>query len=316
MATQTTSVNELADSANKNQDRRVGVSGVLLLDKPTGLTSNAAVQTVRRFFDRAKAGHTGTLDPLASGLLPVCLGEATKFSHPLLEASKTYRASLRLGWRSTTGDSEGELSAVARPDFDEDQLRRAVGDLTGNIEQVPPMHSAIKVDGRPLYALARKGINVERAPRRVTIYEFEASRRSSDSVDIFVRCSKGTYIRVLAEDLGERLGCGAYLTALRRVAIGTIDIRQSVGLDELEQSPEAQRLALLRPVDSLLTGIPQVILTMQDSTRLRHGLSIGGLDNLAPGPVRVYSERGVFLGLGEFGEDGSLKPRRLVSLVP
>jgi len=289
---------------------------VLLLDKPSGLTSNAAVQKVRRLFDRAKAGHTGTLDPLASGLLPICLGEATKFSHPLLESSKTYRASLRLGWRSTTGDSEGELSAVARPDFDEVQLRRAVGDLTGDIEQVPPMHSAIKLDGRPLYTLARKGISVERAPRRVSIHEFEASRQSEDTVEIFVRCSKGTYIRVLAEDLGERLGCGAYLTALRRVAIATIDVGQAVGLDALEQSPVAQRLALLRPIDALLASIPEVRLSMHDSTRLRHGLSIGGLDNLAPGPVRVYSERGEFLGLGEFGEDGLLKSRRLVSSAP
>ncbi len=288
---------------------------MLLLDKPTGMTSNAAVQTVRRLYDRAKAGHTGTLDPLASGLLPVCLGEATKFSHPLLESSKTYRASLRLGWRSTTGDAEGELSAVAPPDFDEMQLRRAVADLTGEIEQMPPMHSAIKINGRPLYALARKGISVERATRRVHIHEFEASRQSEDTLEIFVRCSKGTYIRVLAEDLGDRLGCGAYLTGLRRVAIGTVDIDQAVGLDVLERSSAAQRLALLRPVDSLLDSIPQVRLSMHDSTRLGHGLNVSGLEQHAAGQVRVYSERGDFLGLGEIGEDGSLKPRRLVSSV-
>lgn len=288
---------------------------MLLLDKPTGMTSNAAVQTVRRLYDRAKAGHTGTLDPLASGLLPVCLGEATKFSHPLLESSKTYRATLRLGWRSTTGDAEGELSAVVPPDFDEMPLRRAVADLTGEIEQMPPMHSAIKIKGRPLYALARKGISVERATRRVHIYEFEASRQSEDALEIFVRCSKGTYIRVLAEDLGDRLGCGAYLTGLRRVAIGTVDIDQAVGLDVLERSSAAQRLALLRPVDSLLDSIPQVRLSMHDSTRLGHGLNVSGLEQHAAGQVRVYSERGDFLGLGEIGEDGSLKPRRLVSSV-
>ncbi len=313
MAAQTTSIDEPAGAVSQAQTGRCGISGVLLLDKPTGLTSNAAVQKVRRLFDRAKAGHTGTLDPLASGLLPVCLGEATKFSHPLLESSKAYWASLRLGWRSTTGDSEGELSAVAPPDFDEDRLRRAVGDLTGDIEQVPPMHSAIKVNGRPMYELARQGIHVERAARRVRIDWFEASRPSADTLEIRVQCSKGTYIRVLAEDLGERLGCGAYLTALRRVAIGTIDIDQAVGLEALEQTPAAERRALLKPVDALLTGIPQVRLTMRDSDRLRHGLRIGGHDSRAPGPVRVYSEQGEFLGLGEFAENGLLKPRRLVS---
>ena len=175
------------------------------------------------------------------------------------------------------------------------------------------MHSAIKVKGQPLYKLARKGIDVERTPRRVHIFEFEASRHSPDTLEILVRCSKGTYIRVLAEDLGDRLGCGGYLTALRRVAIGTIDIGQATGLDALEQSSVAQRLALLRPIDSLLDGIPQVRLPSHDSLRLRHGLSISGLDGFAVGQVRVYSEQGDFLGLGEIGADGLLKPRRLVS---
>ena len=288
-------------------------SGVILLDKPTGLTSNAALQQVRRMFDRIKAGHTGTLDPLASGLLPICLGEATKFSQPLLESSKTYQASLRLGWRSSTGDAEGELCSGASPDFDDARLLSAVASLTGEIEQIPPMHSAIKVKGQALYKLARKGISVERSSRRVDILEFEATRLSGDSMEIRVRCSKGTYIRTLAEDLGDRLGCGAYLTALRRVAIGPIDIADAVSLDALERMPAAQRAMQLRPIDLLLGEMPEVRLNMADSKRLGHGMRVDGLGGALPGQVRVYSEAGDFLGLGDLGDDGSLKPKRLVS---
>jgi tRNA pseudouridine55 synthase len=313
LAIQPTKAKGLPGANELRESKAHTINGVLLLDKPTGLTSNAAVQTVRRLFERAKAGHTGTLDPLASGLLPICIGEATKFSHPLLEASKSYRASLRLGWRSTTGDAEGELSPVAPPDFNESELSDAVSALTGEIEQLPPMYSAIKVNGQPLYALARKGISIDRAPRRVTIFRFDATRQLPDTLEIAVSCSKGTYIRVLAEDLGERLGCGAYLTALRRVSIGSIDISEAVGLDLLEAASATERLALLRPVDLLLDGLPKVILTMDDSTRLGHGLSISGCAGSAAGQVRIYSAQGDFLGLGEVTEDGVLKPKRLVS---
>ncbi len=263
-------------------------------------------------FDRIKAGHTGTLDPLASGLLPICLGEATKFSQPLLESSKAYHACLRLGWRSSTGDAEGELCSGASPDFDDARLRSAVASLTGEIEQIPPMHSAIKVKGQALYTLARKGISIERSSRRVHILEFDATRLSGDSLEIRVRCSKGTYIRTLAEDLGDRLGCGAYLTALRRVAIGPIDIADAVSLDALERMSAAQRATQLRPIDLLLGEMPEVRLSMADSKRLGHGMRVDGL-RAQPGQVRVYSEAGDFLGLGDLGGDGSLKPKRLVS---
>jgi len=316
LATQPTRVDRLSDVVSQGPGNPGRISGVVLLDKPPTLTSNAAVQQVRRMFDRAKAGHTGTLDPLASGLLPICLGEATKFSHPLLESSKTYRASLRLGWRSSTGDAEGELSAGVPPDFDDARLHLAVKALTGEIDQLPPMYSAVKVNGRPLYSLARKGISVERATRRVHILEFEATRQSTETLEISVRCSKGTYIRTLAEDLGDRLGCGAYLTGLRRMAIGSIEVSEAVGLEALDRMPLAGRLAVLRPIDLLLGDMPEVRLTLSDSTRLGHGLRVFGLDNIAPGQVRVYSEQGDFLGLGEISSDGSLKPKRLVSSAP
>ena len=289
-------------------------SGVLLLDKPTGMTSNAAVQTVRRLFSRVKAGHTGTLDPLASGLLPVCLGEATKFSHPLLEARKSYRATLRLGWCSSTGDAEGELTRVCSPDFTAEQLREAVDALTGEIEQVPPMYSAVKIGGRPLYSLARKGVSIERSPRSVCIYEFRVLNWADDSLEVFVSCSKGTYIRVLGEDLGALLGCGAYLTALRRVGIGGLDISQAVGFEVLESASMVDRVAMLRPLDLLLEDLPEVRLGSNDSKRLCNGLTLSGYGTMAPVQrARLYAEDGRFLGLGEIDQAGVLRPKRLVS---
>jgi tRNA pseudouridine55 synthase len=289
-------------------------SGVLLLDKPTGMTSNVAVQKVRRLFSRAKAGHTGTLDPLASGLLPVCLGEATKFSYPLLEARKSYLATVRLGWRSSTGDAEGELREVAAPDFTEERLRAALIALTGQIEQVPPMYSAVKVGGRPLYSLARKGISVERAARSVCIYELKVTNHAADSLEIFVSCSKGTYIRVLGEDLGALLGCGGYLSALRRLGIGGLDVSEAIGFDVLESASMADRLALLRPMDLLLVDLPELRLGADEGKRLCNGLHIAGYADIAPvRGARIYADNGRFLGLGEIDEDGVLRPKRLVS---
>ncbi|UCD68816.1 MAG: tRNA pseudouridine(55) synthase TruB [Betaproteobacteria bacterium] len=305
-------MSETSEAASDNGHPRP--NGVLLLDKPSGLTSNAALQKVRRLFWRVKAGHTGTLDPLASGLLPICLGEATKFSHPLLEARKAYLATLRLGWHSSTGDSEGELSAVAAPDFDEQALNRAIDALTGAVEQVPPMYSAIKVKGRPLYSLARKGINVERDARRVHIYQLDVLRRSGETLEIFALCSKGTYIRVLAEDLGEQLGCGAYLAGLRRVSIGALQISDAVGFEWLEFASMSERLALLQPLDLLLEDVRPLRLNEHNSRQLCHGLAIPGYADIAPlERARIYTKDGRFLGLGEVDEAGLLKPKRLIS---
>lgn len=301
-------------SEREHKDGQCVPNGVLLLDKPTGITSNAAVQKVRRLFGRVKAGHTGTLDPLASGLLPICLGEATKFSHPLLEARKSYLASLRLGWRSSTGDAEGELTEVATPDFDEQALNQAIDALTGPIEQVPPMYSAVKVDGRPLYSLARKGIDVPRTARSVHVHQLDVMRRTQDALEISVTCSKGTYIRVLAEDLGKRLGCGAYLTHLRRVSIGSLKLSDAVTLELLESSTMDERLALLKRLDLLLEDLIPLQLNEESSRRLCHGLAIPGYSEIGPlERARIYTEDGRFLGLGQVDEAGVLKPKRLVS---
>ncbi len=290
-----------------------GANGVLLLDKPSGITSSTAVQKVRRLFDRAKAGHTGTLDPLATGLLPICLGEATKFSHPILTSHKSYHATLRLGWRSSTGDSEGALTPVCEPDFSNDELAVAIAEFTGEIEQLPPMYSAVKVNGQRLYRLARNGLDAKRKKRRIHIYCLEVVDWTGVDLSISVTCSKGTYIRALAEDLGERLGCAAYLTALRRVAIGTLQLSDAVALDELESLSVADRFALLKPVDLLLTGLPKLTLNEADAKRLCHGLAVLEVAAVPVPVIRIYCADGRFLGLGEVREDRSLRPKRLLS---
>jgi len=293
----------------------VAINGVLLLDKPSGITSSTAVQKVRRLFDRAKAGHTGTLDPLATGLLPICLGEATKFSHPILASRKSYVATMRLGWRSTTGDAEGVLAEAGETDFTDAELAAAIQAFTGEIEQLPPMYSAVKVNGERLYKLARKGIVTERNPRHVHIHHLEVVDRSATDLSISVTCSKGTYIRVLAEDLCDRLGCGAYLTTLRRVAIGSLQVADAMGLDGLENLTAEDRVALLKPVDLLLTGLPKLTLGEADARRLCNGLVLPEAALQPAAEIRVYSAEGCFLGLGEVRDDLSLRPKRLLSQV-
>lgn len=289
------------------------VNGVLLLDKGPGISSSRAVQKVRNLFLHAKAGHTGTLDPLASGLLPICLGEATKFSHPILESDKSYLATMRLGFSSTTGDSEGELSPANEPRFDDDLLSAALEAMRGEIDQRPPMYSAVKIDGKRLYTLARQGLSVERKPRRIHVYRLVVVDRVGMDLTISVSCSKGTYVRVLAEDLAERLGTAAYLTALQRVSIGDLRLSDAVTLDALERLPTADRLALLRPVDHLLTSLPRMTLDDVRSRRLCNGLSVSGLQAKQASEVRIYDPSGHFLGLGVIDENQTLKSKRLVS---
>jgi tRNA pseudouridine55 synthase len=305
----------LSEIKPASQPTDAQVNGVLLLDKPSGITSSTAVQQVRRLFDRAKAGHTGTLDPLATGLLPICIGEATKFSHPILTFDKTYLATMRLGWRSTTGDAEGELSVAGEPRFSDDELAAAMQTFTGEIEQMPPMYSAVKVNGERLYKLARKGVIAERKARRVHIYHLEVIERSGMDLSICVTCSKGTYIRALAEDLAGLLGCGAYLTALRRVAVGSLQISDAVRVDELESLSARDRVALLKPVDLLLTGLPKLTLSEADAKRLCNGLALRDIALPPVAEIRVYSAAGRFLGLGEVQDDRSLRPKRLLSQV-
>jgi len=289
------------------------VDGVLLLDKPLGLSSNDALQKARRLFSAAKGGHTGTLDPLASGLLPLCFGEATKFSADLLDADKTYEAELKLGVETDTGDAEGQVTATATVNVEKAQFLALLPQFTGPVEQVPPMHSALKRDGRPLYELARKGIEVERAPRAVTIHALELLEFAGDLVRIRVSCSKGTYIRVLAADLGRALGCGAHLTALRRTRVGALDLHGAVTLAELEALAEEARPERLAPVDALLSTLPQVELDAAAAERFSHGNPVA-LPVALAGKIRVYAD-GRLLGVGEPGVGGRLWPKRLVQLA-
>ncbi|WP_428827755.1 tRNA pseudouridine(55) synthase TruB [Azonexus sp. IMCC34842] len=289
------------------------VDGVLLLDKPIGLTSNDALQKVRRLFSAAKGGHTGTLDPLATGLLPLCFGEATKFSADLLDADKTYEAIVKLGVTTDSGDAEGVVIASAPVNVSENDISRVLPQFTGDIQQIPPMHSALKRNGRPLYELARQGIEVEREPRAVTIYAVDCLDFSGDSLTLRVACSKGTYIRVLAADIGQALGCGAHLTGLRRTMVGDLDLANAVTLAELEALDEAERAGRLQLVDALLLSLPVMTVEGEAAERFRHGNPVDLPDGLA-GKIRVYADDRL-IGVGEPGGDGRLWPKRLVQLA-
>jgi len=289
------------------------VDGVLLLDKPIGLTSNDALQKARRLFSAAKGGHTGTLDPLATGLLPLCFGEATKFSADLLDADKTYEAVLKLGVTTDSGDAEGEIIATAAVDVEKSDIFRVLPQFTGDIRQIPPMHSALKRNGRPLYELARKGIEVEREPRAVTIRAIDILSFAGDTLSLRVACSKGTYIRVLAADIGKALGCGAHLTGLRRTVVGDLGMAGSVTLAELEALDAVGRAEHLQPVDALLHSLPRVTVEGEAAERFRHGNPVDLAAGLA-GKIRVYAD-GRLIGIGEPGTDGRLWPKRLVQLA-
>ncbi len=289
------------------------VDGVLLLDKPVGMTSNDALQKARRLFSAAKGGHTGTLDPLASGLLPLCFGEATKFSADLLDADKTYEATLQLGVTTDSGDAEGRVTATRPVGVGAADIEAILPRFRGDILQVPPMHSALKRDGRPLYELARQGVEVAREPRPVTIHGLEVLAFAGDALSLRVRCSKGTYIRVLAADIGEVLGCGAHLTALRRTAVADLDLAGAVTLSAVEAVPEEARSACLRPVDALLQSLPRVELEGAAADRFRHGNPVAAPAGLG-GKARVYAD-GRLIGVGELGAGQQLWPKRLVQLA-
>lgn len=288
---------------------------MLLLDKPTGMTSNAALQKVRWLFNAAKAGHTGTLDPMATGLLPICLGEATKFAGELLNADKAYRATLRLGVTTETADAEGRVIETRPVMVGEPELRAILPEFLGQIEQIPPMYSALKRDGKPLYEYARQGIKVERQPRRVTIHRLELVSFSGNEAVIDVDCSKGTYVRTLAADIGERLGCGAHLTALRRTRIGELVLAGCVTLSELEALTVADRDSRLAPTDSLLATLPEARLDAPATDRIRNGQRIRWFEP-AGQQFRLYGAKGTFLGLGALDDDGWLSPERLVAADP
>ncbi|HTG96076.1 MAG TPA: tRNA pseudouridine(55) synthase TruB [Burkholderiales bacterium] len=283
------------------------IDGALLLDKPLGLTSNAALQKAKRLYGAAKAGHAGTLDPLASGLLMVLFGEATKFAGPLLDADKEYLATLKLGQRTSTGDAEGAVLQSREVSFSEDALAAILERFRGEVEQVPPMHSALKHKGTPLYRLARRGEEVERAPRRVRISLLEVIQHDGERLVLRVVCSKGTYIRVLAEDIGEALGCGAHLGGLRRTASGRFRIEQAATLEALEDAEERQRRLLSLP--ALLEDLPRAELGAAEEARLRQGQTLK-ISGLHPGLCAVVRPDGEVIGLGS-ADAGGLKPLRL-----
>ena len=293
------------------------ISGILLLDKPLGYSSNGALQRVKRFFGANKAGHTGALDPLASGMLPICLGEATKFSSYLLEADKSYLATCKLGQTTTTGDAEGEVVQQRSVEvYDSHLLAELVEKFSGEIDQIPPMYSALKHNGQPLYKLARKGEEIERKSRRITIYNLEILRHQGDELDIRVHSSKGTYIRTLAEDIGEFLGCGAHLTALRREWVAGFKDHPMVSLELVEQLAEQGHEALdalLLPMETALKDFPQVELSADASFYICRGQQVFVPNSPSSGLLRLYSHENAFLGLGEIQDDGRIAPKRLIS---
>ena len=287
---------------------RRAIDGVLLLDKGVGLSSNAALQRARRLYRAEKAGHTGTLDPLASGLLPICFGEATKFAHMLLEGDKTYAATVRLGVTTTTGDAEGDPVdqrpvSVSRADID-----AALDRFVGSIAQIPPRHAALKYRGRNYYEYAREGIDIPRVAREVIIHELKLHRWTPPDVELGVRCGKGTYVRVLAEDLGTVLGCGAHLAALRRLASGGFDVGEAMSLEALEALDDGARDARLLPVDTLLASLPRLDLEAGDAWCLERGQAIA-VGDLPDADYRAYAA-GRFVGVAR-ANAGVLRPRRL-----
>ena len=288
------------------------ISGVLMLDKAQGASSNAALQQAKRLYQAEKAGHAGTLDPLATGLLPVLFGEATKFSSDLLDAEKAYAAEIRLGVSTSTADAEGEVLATRDVSVDAHRLEAALQKFRGEIVQVPPLYSALKHAGKPLYAYARAGIEVERAPRRVTIHALSLQWFDGERLALSVNCSKGTYIRSIAHDLGEVLGCGAHLAALRRTSVGRFGIDSAHTLEQLASLSDAGRDALLLPVDALLQELPQVRLKPPEEGRFLQGQTLTW--NGAPeGRVRVYGTAGTLLGVAEIGSDGRISPKRVIA---
>lgn len=290
--------------------RRRRVNGVLLLDKPLGLTSNAALQRVKRLYRAEKAGHTGTLDPLASGLLPICLGEATKFAHMLLDADKSYLATIRLGVTTSTADAEGEVLRERPVEVSRGDVEALLPRFVGSIAQRPPRHAALKYLGRNYYEYARAGIEIPRMERNVVVSELALERWSPPHFALRVCCGKGTYIRVLAEDIGEALGCGAHLAALRRTATGGFDLHAAATLEALATFSETERDLRLLATDALVAVLPRIDLTPDETTRLRLGQAIARA-GLPDGAYRAYGA-GVFVGVAR-SQRGGLQPRRLVA---
>ncbi|ELY5829046.1 tRNA pseudouridine(55) synthase TruB [Cronobacter turicensis] len=312
-----------------SRPRRRGrdVHGVLLLDKPQGLSSNDALQKVKRIYNANRAGHTGALDPLATGMLPICLGEATKFSQYLLDSDKRYRVIARLGQRTDTSDADGTVVEERPVTFSEQELQDALESFRGDTMQVPTMFSALKYQGKPLYEYARQGIEVPREARPITVYELLFIRHEGDELELEVHCSKGTYIRTIIDDLGEKLGCGAHVIYLRRLAVSKYPVERMVTLEQLnalleeaqtrEIAPSALLDPLLMPMDSPAADYPVVNLPLTSSVYFKNGNPVRTSDAPSEGLVRVTEgEAQKFLGMGEIDSEGRVAPRRLVVEYP
>ena len=292
------------------------VDGILLLDKPVGISSNKALQNARFLFKANKAGHTGSLDPLASGMLPICFGEATKFSNHLLDASKSYRALCQLGKTTSTGDAEGDVTSESPVQVTAQDIHGVISQFIGKVDQIPPMYSAVKHQGQRLYKLARKGEEVERKSRQIEIYSLQMTDFKHNAIEIDVHCSKGTYIRTLAEDIGKALGCGAYIAKLERTGVQPFWDNDCYSLDALRAKSEQGMVNLdrcLLPVNSVLTDLPELIVGSSAAGYLKQGQAVQ--INRAPlsGLLSLVTENGQFIGIGEVASDGKILPKRLMN---
>lgn len=302
--------------SRRRRNRGRDVHGILVLDKAAGLSSNAALQEIKRLFGARKAGHTGSLDPLATGVLPLCLGEATKVSQFLLESDKAYRATIRLGVRTDSGDREGTvIEEAGEVSVSEQELADALQKFEGEIEQLPPMYSALKVDGVPLYKIARKGQTIDRESRQVTVYKIELVNFDGVDLVVDIDCSKGTYIRALADDLGQILGCGAHVTELRRTQAGAFSEEDCVTREVLEEeqkrSGEQSLDRYLLPMDEAISDLPEVVLPSITASCVKNGQAVLVRHLPAEGLVRLYEEE-EFIGIGCIDDDGKVAPRRLI----
>ncbi|MET0028039.1 MAG: tRNA pseudouridine(55) synthase TruB [Candidatus Thiodiazotropha sp.] len=301
----------------RRRNRGRNINGVLLLDKPEGMTSNKALQEIKFLYKAAKAGHTGSLDPLATGLLPICLGEATKLSAFLLDADKRYRVRVKLGETTTTADAEGEVIERADPSgVTEESLRAVLAEFMGEQQQLPPMYSAVKHQGERLYKLARQGIEVEREPRTIQIYALDLLGFELPEFEMDVHCSKGTYVRTLAEDIGKRLGCGAYVSALRRTGVGPYSDDAMLTLEQVQAAFGDKRFEemdqWLLPLESALANWPEVALTADAAFYMKQGQPIQVPNAPTSGWVRLYANKTEFLGVGQILDDGRVAPKRLM----
>lgn len=312
--------------------RRKGrpINGVLLLDKPYDMSSNHALQAVKRIYFAQKAGHTGALDPLATGMLPICLGEGTKFSQFLLDTDKTYQVTAKLGVRTTTSDADGEIVSEKPVDVSEAQLMAALDSFRGTTKQVPSMYSALKYQGQPLYKYAREGVEVPREARDITVFSLEVLRFDGDEVELTIHVSKGTYIRTIVDDLGELLGCGAHVADLRRLAVGSYPIDKMVTLEHIERlleqakesgvTPSTLLDPLLLPMETAVVGMPAVYIDDMSANFLRHGNPVQAYNAPSEGSVQVFvgedetDAQAEFIGVGAINDDGLVAPKRIVVL--